>query len=354
MDKIDKLWMEAYNAKHQNNRIVRPVLSESPLSTFILENGLEMRFTVDSNMYNFSKVLKTKTYEHVAQVHDCFREIFPDSYSGLCHVGCIICEPVNRYFVKGDVKRSGIRLFRSLWSEYLRKLKRLDSIPDISINMAYAEKDWDGHRTVIQGIKQSNSDFEVKEIAFAICDAFYCLKKLDPEAAIYLYPDNIGLDMDTHIKITNIGHKCIVPNSNYEFDLDSNSITVTYDPLLIDDFFDCRMLMPLRVKMPNNTITHIMGQIDTGAGSSGFSSNFYESASLVNLGPTITRGVTGDMDSIRTMCEVIFPNGYTTTLHGQTIREGKEISILIGMDLLSHCNFQFEPYNNGYKYKLSF
>ena len=114
------------------------------------------------------------------------------------------------------------------------------------------------------------------------------------------------------------------------------------------------MLVPLTVDFGDGNQLPVLGQIDTGASSSGFTESFFERASLINLGKTTTRGATGEMEAVRTKCEVIFPNGRKETLHGSTMKSLDDVSILIGMDLLSNCKIYLEPYNYGFKCKIIF
>lgn len=61
-----------------------------------------------------------------------------------------------------------------------------------------------------------------------------------------------------------------------------------------------------------------------------------------------------EMEAIRTKCEVVFPNGRKEMLHGSTTKSLDDVSILVGMDMLSNCKIHFEPYNYGFKYKIIF
>ena len=157
------------------------------------------------------------------------------------------------------------------------------------------------------------------------------------------------------IKICNIGHSFIGLDDNYEIDSSISSVTVTYDPIVSEDFIrDKRMLIPLKVDFGDGRLLPVLGQIDTGATSSGFTESFFNRAALINLGKTKMCGTTGSMESVRTMCDVVFPNGRKDTLYGTTMKTMDDVSILIGMDLLSYCKFQSEPYKNGFRYKLTF
>ena len=227
--------------------------------------------------------------------------------------------------------------------------------PDVSIEKAYAENDIEGRKYVLDQIRISDHSPIIIEIANALNDTYRKIKGLDPYSALYLFADNIGLADDSLIKICNIGHDCIGLDENYEIELTKKTITITYNPIIAEDFIsDNRMLIPLKVDFGDGNYISVLGQIDTGANTSGFTEALFNRASLINLGETKISGVTGTMNSIRTECQVIFPNGCKATLHGSTMRDLDDVSILIGMDLLSMCKFQLEPYGNGFKYKLTF
>ena len=115
-----------------------------------------------------------------------------------------------------------------------------------------------------------------------------------------------------------------------------------------------RLLIPVKVNLTDTIQNRVVAQIDTGAFSSAFTTNFYERALLQNLGDTVIGGVTGKMESVKTKCEVEFPNGFKTTLDGVRMKNMDDVSILIGMDFLSKCEFHIEPYKNGMKYKITF
>lgn len=114
------------------------------------------------------------------------------------------------------------------------------------------------------------------------------------------------------------------------------------------------MLISLNVDYGNGKMCPVLAQIDTGATDSGFVESFFSRASLANFGETSVRGATGKMKSIKTECLVRFPNGHETILMGSTMKDIGDVSILIGMDLLSTCKFSSEPYENGFRYKLTF
>ncbi len=47
-------------------------------------------------------------------------------------------------------------------------------------------------------------------------------------------------------------------------------------------------------------------------------------------------------------------HGRKEMLHGSTMKSLDDVSILVGMDMLSNCKIHFEPYNYGFKYKIIF
>lgn len=225
--------------------------------------------------------------------------------------------------------------------------------PYNDIDDSYSSKDDNGRKLVIECINKANSEQIVKDVALAMEGVYEKVMKLDSDALIFPFTDNIGLAQDGIIKICNIGHKFMGLDDNYEIITTPNSVTVIYNPCSDDAHFDKRLLMPLKVNIDGREAL-FLGQIDTGASSSGFTEYFFKVASLEDFGSVKTIGTTGEMDSIRTRCLVTFPNGYYEALHGETCKALGDVSILIGMDLLSRCKFTFEPYRNGFKYKLSF
>ena len=352
---INIIWMDAFNERCPNYHITSVLLHDYCSCVYLLEDNRELRITVNPHMYNFTKILKTKQYKHVAKIYDCFKMVLPTQYEDEQNVFCIITEKLDRKFQPRATIQSAINLFRNIWSDYLKTNHRLETPADVSIEKAYAEKDSSGRRYILDRIHASGHCQEVTDIAIALNDAYRKIKVLDPHSSIYLFTDNIGLANDSIIKICNVGYDCIGLDDNYEIDTTSNSVTITYNPIINDDFVrDNRMLIPLKVDFGKGGLLPVLGQIDTGATSSGFTEDFFERASLKNLGYTKTVGATGTMDAYNTMCDVTFPNGYKTTLHGSTMRKLDDVSILIGMDLLAKCKFQSESYNKGFRYKLTF
>lgn len=347
--------MDAFNERCSKYHITNVLLDDYSSCVYQLEDNRELRITVNPRMYNFAKILRTKQYKHVVKIFDCFKMVLPSQYEEEQNVFCIVTERLNRNFQPRVTIQSAINLFRNIWSDYLKRNHRLESSADVSIAKAYAKKDAKGRKYVLDKIRTSGHSLVIIDIAISLNDAYRKIKELDPHSAIYLFTDNIGMADDSFIKICNIGHDCIGLDDSYEIDITSNSVTITYNPIINDDFVsDNRMLIPLSVDFANGDLFPVLGQIDTGATSSGFTEDFFERASLINLGPTKTSGVTGIMDSHLTMCNVTFPNGYKATLYGSTMGKLDDVSILIGMDLLSRCKFQSEPYCNGFRYKIIF
>lgn len=358
MDKTKDIWQEAFNNRNNKYHIDRFLLEDLASCTYLLEDGNELRLTVNSNMYHFSKNLRRKNFKHIARIFDCFKIELPDQRGEETMVFGVITEPIKRYFEPREVIQSGINLLTNTWSDYLRSVRRLDLNPYISIDKAYSERDNIGRNVVVKHIKKANTTQAVKDIAIALNNTYMRIKELDPLSHLFLYTDNIGLAENGIIKICNIGHVFMGLDGNYEIDLTPNAVSISYDPYcddVFDDYFirDNRMLIPLRVYIDGHE-TPVLGQIDTGATSSGFSESFYERASLENFGETKIVGSTGVADSIKTRCIVKFPNGYMDSLHGSTLKDIDEVSIVIGMDLLSRCKFESEPYKKGFRYKLTF
>lgn len=352
---IRDIWMDVFNERFTNYHITSFLLEDGSSCVYLLENGQEMRITVNKDMYDFSKELKNVYHEHLAIISDCFKAHFPDERGGEQNVFCIIGEKLNRSFQPRAVVQAGINLFRDIWIEYLKSVHRLDINPYVSIEEAYVNKDYEGIEYVKNRIREIESSKIIKDIAYAFSEAFAKVKMVDQGALIYWHPDNIGMSEDNIIKICNIGHRYRAVDENHDIDYDSTSVTVTYDPILeYDDIVDMRLLIPVKVNLTDTIQNRVVAQIDTGAFSSAFTTNFYESALLQNLGDTVIGGVTGKMESVKTKCEVEFPNGFKTTLDGVRMRSMDDVSILIGMDFLSKCEFHIEPYKNGMKYKITF
>lgn len=350
---ISDIWIETFKNKFPDYPVAYFLLEDAVSCTYLLRDGMELRITVNPNAYNFSRVLKQKNYKHVAKIYECFKTELPNQNGEAQIVFCIVSEPLRRNFASQTIVQSGINLFRDSWCNYLSRKHRLDTNPYNDIVDSYSTMDDKGRKCVVESIIEADVDQVVKDVALAMEGAYQKVIKLDPDALIFPFADNIGLTQGGIIKICNIGHKFIGLGDNYEIETTSNSVTVVYNPCSDDKYIDYRLLMPLKVKI-DGCEALFLGQIDTGAASSGFTEFFYKEASLENFGKTKTRGVTGEMDSIRTRCFVTFPNGHYEALHGETCKALGDVSILIGMDLLSRCKFSFEPYLNGFKYKLTF
>lgn len=354
MERIEDIWQREFNKVCPKYHIVALLLQDIMSCTFLTDDGKEIRLTTNQNMYNFSCVLQRKKYPHVVRIYDCFKIELPDKRGELQNVFCVVSELLKRDFTIQANVQSGINLFRDSWINYLSKKHLLDLNPYNDIDYSYSSKDDKGRMLVIERINEANCDQIVKDVALAMEGAYQKVMKLDPDALIFPYTDNVGLAQDGNIKICNIGHKFMGLDNSYEISTDSNSITVKYDPI-IDEYNvkNNQMLMPLKVLVGSNEEL-VLGLIDTGAMSSGFSDDFFEYASLKNLGKTTVVGCTGKREAINTFCFVTFPNGQIESLRGLTISPDAEVSIVIGMDLLSRCKFESEPYCNGFKYKLTF
>lgn len=353
MARIEDIWQKAFNESCPKYHIVNLLLQDVLSCTFLTDDKKELRLTTNQNMYNFSGVLRHKKYKHVARVYDCFKIELPNERGELQNVFCVVSELLKRDFASHEIVQSGINLFRDSWDNYLSRKSRLDTNPFNDIDNSYSFKDDIGRRAVLESINKTEADQVVKDVALAFESAYQRIMSLDKDALIFPYTDNIGLAQDGTIKICNIGHKFMGLDDNYEIIKTSDSVTVIYNPCSDDVHFDNKLLIPLKVNIDGHEGL-FLGQIDTGASSSAFTEYFYEEVALENLGNDKTRGVTGEMDSIRTRCFVTFPNGYSEVLNGGTIKDFGEVSVLIGMDLLARCKFTFEPYRNGFKYKLTF
>lgn len=353
MARVEDIWQKAFNKVCTKYNIVDYLLQDVMSCTFLTDDRKELRLTTNQNMYNFSCVLQRKKYTHVASIYDCFKLELPNKRGELQNVFCIVSEHLKRDFATQAIVQSGITLFKDSWCNYLSRKHPLDTNPYIDIDDSYSSKDDTGRKLVIECINEANIDQIVKDVALAMEGAYQKVMELDSDAIIFPYTDNIGLAQDGIIKICNIGHKFMGLDNNYEIDTTPDSVTVVYNPCSDDVYFDNRLLMPLKVKFDGREAL-FLGQIDTGASSSGFTEYFYEEGALENFGKVKTRGTTGEMVSVRTRCLVTFPNGYSDALYGETIKDFGDVSILIGMDLLARCKFTFEPYRNGFKYKLTF
>lgn len=353
MERIEDIWQKAFNKICPKYNIVDLLLQDVMSCTFLTDDGRELRLSTNQNMYNFSCVLQRKKYTHVARICDCFKLELPNERGELQNVFCIVSEFLKRDFSSQANVQSGINLFRDSWSNYLRRKKHLNINPYNDIDYSYSSMDDKGRKFVVERINEMDAAQIVKDVALAMEGAYEKVMKLDSDALIFPFIDNIGLAQDGNIKICNIGHKFMGLDDNYEIDTTPNSVTIIYNPCSDDVHFDKRLLMPLKVNVDGREAL-FLGQVDTGASSSGFTEYFYNEVALEYFGIAKTIGTTGDMDSIRTRCVVTFPNGYSTILYGGTIKDIGDVSVLIGMDLLSRCKFTFEPHHNGFKYKLTF
>lgn len=352
---INEIWKEAFNSRNSQYYLKDVILDDAFSCVYSLEDNREIRISTDTRVYHFSKYLMNQKLQHTAIIYDCFKTVLPNQYGDNENVFCIVSEGLNRNFQSRDVIQSAINLFRHTWSEYLKSIRQLENNPDVCIEQAYADRDFVGENLVLNNIKSAEANQAVIDIAVVLHKIYKDIKELDSNSMLYLFPDNIGISKDNIIKMCNISHDYFGLDDNYEIELSNDSVTITYNPIDSEDSVkDYRMLISLNVDYGNGNICPVLAQIDTGAVDSGFVDSFFSRASLVNLGETIVRGVTGKMKSTKTECLVRFPNGHETVLKGSTMKDIGDVSILIGMDLLSTCKFSSEPYENGFRYKLTF
>lgn len=356
--KLCDIWMQSFNERHPECIIDSFLLEDAASCTYLLEDGKELRLTVNQNAYNFSKVLKPRFYKHVAKVFKCFKTELPDQEGNEQNVFCIISEHLKRDFAPQPIIQSGINLFRNLWCEHLSLSHSIIDNPYVDIENAYAKNSNAVKRFVVNGIKGADTNSTVKGTALALCNAYDRIKMLDSHAILFPYTDNIGLSENGIIKICNIGHMFMGLSNSYEIESTATSVTIFYDPIHDAEyaqFFirDQRMLMPLIVDIDGEE-TLFLGKIDTGAMASAFSKRLYDMASLPYFEETKAGGIGGIVDAVQTACTVKFPNGYVRTLRGFAVPDIIGVDILIGMDLLAYCKFSSEPYKCGFKYKLTF
>ena len=356
---INEIWMEAFREKFPDYPIINYLVDDFSSCIYLLDDNKELRITVNKNMYSISTALERINDSHIAKIYECFETKLPDQSGDKQNVFCIISEHLRRDFAPKPIIQSGINLFRNLWCEYLSLSNSALNNPYVDIENAYADNNSMGKRFVTDGIKLTDTSLVVKDIAFALNQAYGKIKLLYPNAILYPNTDNIGLSENNVVKICNIGHGfTFLDNNYYKVDNAPSSITITYNPHCDTDYVqnfikDNRMLIPLWIEIEGDEAL-VLGQIDTGATASGFTENFHKRASLVNRGETTVCGISGIVNSIRTECKVRFPNDHIETLYGGTYKASDEVDILIGMDLLSRCKFYSEPYKCGFKYKLTF
>lgn len=349
---IDKIQMEAFNAKFPKYEIVSILLYDKCSCVYLLSSGIELRITTIASVYHISKELRNKQFKHVAKIIECFSTTLPNEYNIEEKYFCIISERLVREFKPKGVVQSGINLFRNTWRECFKPFSQFDNV-DVAIEERYASKDAEAEKLVLETILCSGNHEDVVQIAIALHDALRTIKELDSDSYIHMSTDYIGLSGDGIIKICNIDHEFIGLDNCYEIDVQENSVAVKYNPAE-NCICDRNLPMPLKVGLGHGEKVSVLAIIDTGAVCSGFSNSFFERAGLPNLGQTAISGTTGNRESIDTKCDVEFPNGHKTTLVGCTMVDHGEVCILIGMDLLMHCKFSLEPYKNGFKYELIF
>lgn len=349
---INEIWMEAFNAKFPKYEIVSILLYDAYSCVYLLSSGLELRITTNASMYHISKELRNKQFKHVAKIIECFSTTLPDERNIEENVFCIISERLVREYKPKDVVQSGINLFRDTWRGYFESFSPLGNI-DVAIEERYARKDVEAEKLVLETILCSGNHEDVVQIAIALHNAFQDVKELDPASCIYLFTDNIGLSDDGIIKICNIGHEFIGLDNRYEIDVQQNSVTVKYNPVE-KDVRDGKMLMPLMVDFGHGKKIPVLAQIDIEAKYSALSDSFFKRACLEDFDSVGFSCPSNEYEPIKIRFEVEFPNKYKATFEGFTMEDSDDIRILIGVDLLRHCEFSLEPYENGFKYELVF
>ena len=350
---INNLWKEEFNKRSLDYQIDEVLLNDACSCVYVLKDNRELRITVNTHMYHFSKIMKVKQYKHVAKIYDCFKMVLPNQYGEDEYVYCIVSERICRDFQSRSLIQSAIKLFRDTWTEYIKSIGKLELNSDVCIEQAYANSDSLVKKYVLQQLKKNATNSIVFDIVIALHDTYQKVKKLDAASVIYLFPENIGLSDDGVVKICNISHDFIGLDDCYEIDVAKDSITITYNPIGYDFIVDKRMLVPLKI-CTGETVYSVLGLIDTGAECSCFAESLYKRFSLGCLGETKVVGVTGVKETVRTACVVEFPNGFRLELKGLVIDDDRDVSIIIGMDLIMSCKLLTEPYENGFRYKLIF
>lgn len=352
---LHQIWKDAFNRLQKDYTISHLIIEDMNSCLYLLEDGREIRLTKNTRLYNFSKILKNAECQRIADIHDCFSLLLPDQYEEEERVLCVVSESINRDYFSREIKQSAILCFREIWTKCLKLfLLSVENVIDNSIDLAYI-KNSASLLDLVKNEIESTSDTNLVRIMIALHEAYIQIKQIDKSSKLFLYPENIGIAQDNTIKICNIGHMFLGLNDDYEIITDNNSVTIFYDPTLNEyKSIDNRLLIQLKVDFGNGIKMPVLGMIDTGASVSGFTETFYKMASLADLGDTQIHGATGFMKSKNTECLIEFPNGYTDTLRGSTMKKTDEVSILIGMDLLSRCKFELSSYKNGFMYKLTF
>lgn len=342
--------IKAFNDYNNKYRIESYLLEDNYSYVFLLTNGFELRITTNFRTYLFSKKLKTLKSPHIVFVYDYFIMTLSDNDKQEEKYYCIITEHINRDFLPKEIIQSAVTLFKDSVLNYCNIADGLST----TLNEAYAKCDEAKREKITKIIKDSKEQPKIKEIAISLNRAYKTLFAFDIHSLIFLYPDNIGISNSKKIKIGNISHDSIGIDANYDLCWTRNSVTVIYDPSIHEiDNRDMRLLIPVYYDYGNGYVVQEIAEIDTGAEVSGFTESFAKKANLSKLDRKKISGTTGSMTSFRTKCCVEFPNGHKEVLQGSIIKDS-DVKILIGMDLLSKCKFIFEPYNYGFKYKLSF
>lgn len=349
---INEIWMEAFNAKFPKYEIVSILLYDAYSCVYLLSSGLELRITTNASVYHISKELRNKQFKHVANIFECFSTTLPNEYNNEEKYFCIISERLVREFKSKDVVQSGIDLFRNTWRECIKPFSQFDNV-DVAIEERYASKDVEAEKLVLETILCSGNHEDVVQIAIALHDALRTIKELDSDSYIHMSTDYIGLSGDGIIKICNIDHEFIGLENCYEIDVQESSVTVKYNPVEKDDR-NGKMLMPLNVDFGHGKKIPVLAQIDIEAKYSALSDSFFKRACLEDFDSVGFSCPSNEYEPIKIRFEVEFPNKYKATFEGFTMEDRDDIRILIGMDLLRHCEFSLEPYENGFKYELVF
>lgn len=352
---LDTIWERNFKERYPKYQIKRKQATSIYSSVYLLEENKELQITLNRSNFEFAKKIKQRRYKHVAKIYDCFKAILPDKNGEEQYVYCIVSEVINRNYFSESTIQTAIKLFRETWSDYFKSINALDESIDVCIEKAYALNDKSSRNVVFHKLMSSGYDSQVLNIVLALNDVYSKVKELDSRSVIYLNTENIGVSADSVVKICNIGSNFVVLDENYETDTTSNSVTITYDPLLLGDVKkDYRLLLPMDVILDNGKLLPVLGQIDTGATMSGVTMSLFQKASLANLGKVKLDSSTGSDESILTECKVIFPNKYKATLRASVMNIPDGVQVIIGMDLLSKCKLHSEPHNFGFRYKLTF
>ena len=186
---------ERYNETHPFDPIVREVYSNAMASVYILQSGKDLRVFADDRTSLFLKdKLMPQNFKHVARILECLEVVKGCEYY-------VISEPLNRDLLGPETTQSGINLFRDAWMQYLHGTE-IDIYNHII--RSYETKDTTGEEAVVRYVEASERSQEEKSIALAMNEAYRDVMTLGT-AMIWPLPMNVGVTLDTVVKITNIG-----------------------------------------------------------------------------------------------------------------------------------------------------